>query len=95
MEASIVSTTLVTISNRLHGFERSSWIVSGYQISYTGRQKSITENSSAITYFFEGFLVIWAKMSDIFGRKSPLILAIFVFAVFSAACGAAQTMTQL
>ncbi|TVY43112.1 Efflux pump [Lachnellula subtilissima] len=77
MEASIVSTALVAMTSDLHGFDKSSWIVSGYQISYTG------------------FLVIWAKMSDIFGRKYSLMTAVFLFAVFSGACGAAQTMTQL
>ncbi|TVY24313.1 Efflux pump [Lachnellula hyalina] len=77
MEASIVSTALVAMTSDLHGFDKSSWIVSGYQISYTG------------------FLVIWAKMSDIFGRKYSLMTAVFIFAGFSGACGAAQTMTQL
>jgi len=77
MEASIVSTALVAMASDLHGFDKSSWIVSGYQISYTG------------------FLVIWAKMSDIFSRKYSLMTAVFIFAGFSGACGAAQTMTQL
>ncbi|PCH08139.1 Major facilitator superfamily domain, general substrate transporter [Penicillium occitanis (nom. inval.)] len=39
-------------------------------------------------------LIIYAKMSDIFGRKSFLLLAVFIFTVFSVACGAAQTMQQ-
>ncbi|GKZ24445.1 hypothetical protein AbraIFM66951_010463 [Aspergillus brasiliensis] len=44
---------------------------------------------------YAGLLVISAKFSDIFGRKSCLLVAVFVFVVFSGACGAAQTMEQL
>ena len=40
MEASIVSTALVAMTSDLHGFDKSSWIVSGYQISYTGMGSS-------------------------------------------------------
>lgn len=42
-----------------------------------------------------GVLIIFAKLSDIFGRKSLLLTALFIFLVFSSACGAAQTMPQL
>ncbi|RDH15403.1 MFS general substrate transporter [Aspergillus niger ATCC 13496] len=44
---------------------------------------------------YAGLLVISAKFSDIFGRKSCLLVAVFLFVVFSGACGAAQTMEQL
>ncbi|OJJ67087.1 hypothetical protein ASPBRDRAFT_661755 [Aspergillus brasiliensis CBS 101740] len=44
---------------------------------------------------YVGLLVISAKLSDLFGRKSCLLVAIFLFVVFSGACGAAQTMDQL
>ena len=42
-----------------------------------------------------GLLIIWAKISDIFGRKFAIITSICIFVAFSAACGAAQTITQL
>jgi len=42
-----------------------------------------------------GVLIIYAKLSDIFGRKSFLVLAIAIFVIFSGACGAAQTIDQL
>ena len=42
-----------------------------------------------------GMLIIWAKLSDIFGRKHLVIVAVLVFTAFSGACGAAQSMTQL
>jgi MFS family permease len=44
---------------------------------------------------YVGVLVIFAKLSDIFGRKALLSTAIITFIIFSGACGAAQTLTQL
>lgn len=40
-------------------------------------------------------LIIWAKLSDIFGRKVVAIVVLVIFTAFSAGCGAAQTITQL
>lgn len=50
-----------------------------------------------LTPFYEltGVLVLCAKLSDIFGRKTCLLASVGVFVVFSAACGGAQTMDQL
>lgn len=42
-----------------------------------------------------GVLVIFAKLSDIFGRKLLLLVVVLIFAVFSGACGAAQSIEQL
>jgi MFS family permease len=42
-----------------------------------------------------GFLIIFAKFSDIFGAKFMLLLALLIFTVFSIACGAATAMTEL
>ena len=36
-EVSIVSTSLLTITNELKGFNHSSWVVDAYLITYTGR----------------------------------------------------------
>ncbi|EGC49537.1 drug resistance transporter [Histoplasma capsulatum var. duboisii H88] len=46
-----------------------------------------------ITY--TGGLVIWAKLSDLLGRKPIFVASLLIFAAFSGGCGAAQTMTQL
>ncbi|KID83966.1 Major facilitator superfamily domain, general substrate transporter [Metarhizium guizhouense ARSEF 977] len=40
-------------------------------------------------------IIIFAKFSDIFGRKPIFLLSTTTFIVFSAACSAAQTLTQL
>ncbi|KAI9036876.1 MFS general substrate transporter [Aspergillus affinis] len=44
---------------------------------------------------YVGVLVISAKFSDIFGRKSCLLAAVLIFIVFSGACGGSQTIEQL
>ncbi|KAF2009361.1 MFS multidrug transporter-like protein [Aaosphaeria arxii CBS 175.79] len=44
---------------------------------------------------YVGVLVILAKLSDIFGRKLLLSLSISLFIIFSAGCGAAQSLAQL
>ncbi|ROW13544.1 hypothetical protein VPNG_04491 [Cytospora leucostoma] len=40
-------------------------------------------------------IVIFAKLSDIFGRKPVFVLCTFIFVAFSAGCAGAQTMVQL
>jgi MFS family permease len=40
-------------------------------------------------------IIIWSKLSDIFGRKPAILATLSIFTAFSAGCGAAQTMTQL
>ena len=36
LEVTIVSTSLVDITNDLQGFDKTSWIVTGYLITFTG-----------------------------------------------------------
>jgi len=50
---------------------------------------------SFIPLTIAGFLVIYAKFSDIFGAKFMILLALLIFTVFSIACGAATGMTEL
>ncbi|MBS2011077.1 MAG: MFS transporter, partial [Cyanobacteria bacterium SZAS TMP-1] len=40
-------------------------------------------------------LPLYAKLSDILGRKNILVFGVVVFMLGSALCGFAQTMTQL
>jgi MFS family permease len=51
--------------------------------------------TSAYLLGYVGVLIVWTKLSDIFGRKLLYGISLFLFIVFSAACGAAQTLTQL
>lgn len=42
-----------------------------------------------------GFLVIFAKFSDVLGRKVTVLTAMATFTIASIACGFASTMDQL
>ncbi|KAI0161912.1 drug resistance transporter EmrB/QacA subfamily [Hypoxylon sp. FL1284] len=77
LETTIVSTSLISITNALGGFEQRDWVVTAYLITYTG------------------FLIIYAKFSDVLGRKLLILVAIALFAVFSIVCGSISSMTQL
>ncbi|KAL4985183.1 major facilitator superfamily domain-containing protein [Aspergillus falconensis] len=57
-------------------------------------EKSSWVVSSYLTTYFS-FLIIWAKISDLVGRKVMLITALVVFLGFSGGCGGAQTALQL
>ncbi|KAI0190606.1 MFS multidrug transporter-like protein [Astrocystis sublimbata] len=46
-----------------------------------------------ITY--TGFIIAWAKISDILKRKWSLLAAVFLFLIASALCGASQNITML
>ncbi|RPA95467.1 putative MFS multidrug transporter [Choiromyces venosus 120613-1] len=77
LETTIVSTSLISITNALNGFDQGSWVVTSYMLTYTG------------------FLIIYAKFSDIFGRKPMVLVALLIFTVLSIVCGASQNMLQL
>ena len=94
-----MSTALVAITNALNGFEKNNWIVTSYLLTYAGRHKFKYNRPNReyceVPDCVIGFLIILSRFSDIFGRKPLILLAVFLFTVFSAACGAAQTFTQL
>lgn len=47
LEIPVVTTSLVTISKELGGFDKSSWVVSGYLLGYVGKLiPSVVSNSS-------------------------------------------------
>ncbi|EPS38145.1 hypothetical protein H072_8119 [Dactylellina haptotyla CBS 200.50] len=76
-ETTVVATSLVAITSEFQDFNRASWIVVVYLLTYNG------------------FLLLSSKLCDILGIKTMFLVANFIFAVFSIACGAAQSMTQL
>ncbi|KAM7213961.1 Major facilitator superfamily domain containing protein [Rhypophila decipiens] len=77
LETTIVSTSLVSIVNDLHGFGQSGWVVTSYMLTYTG------------------FLIIYAKLSDILGCKLLILISVALFTIFSIACGASISMLPL
>ncbi|KAF3767244.1 MFS general substrate transporter, partial [Cryphonectria parasitica EP155] len=77
LETTIVSTSLVSITNALGGFDQRDWVVVSYLLTYTG------------------FLVIYAKFSDILGRKLMLLIGLGFFTIFSIVCGSVSNMLEL
>ncbi|KAF2804408.1 MFS general substrate transporter [Mytilinidion resinicola] len=77
MDTSVTSTAILTITDQLGGYNRSSWVFTAYLLTFCG------------------FQLIWAKLSDILTRKAIIVASLFIFTVFSGACGASQTLTQL
>ncbi|KAL8724486.1 MAG: hypothetical protein Q9166_007920 [cf. Caloplaca sp. 2 TL-2023] len=73
-------------------------IVTTSIVGITDDLQGFNESSWLATAYlltYVGFLIIWAKLSDIFGRKLFSAVAALIFVVCSGACGAAQSMTQL
>lgn len=67
-------------------------------VSITDELKHFSQSSWIITAYlltYTSFMIVLAKLSDIFGRKTMLIFSTFIFTVFSGGCAAAQTMIQL
>jgi hypothetical protein len=79
MEVSVVATALVGITREMGGSDTNN--VSWIMSSYL--------------LGYVAVMIITSKFSDVFGRKSLLVLCAAVFTVFSGACGAAQSITQL
>ncbi|KAF2643899.1 MFS general substrate transporter [Massarina eburnea CBS 473.64] len=77
MESTITSTSVITITNDLGGYLKSSWILTAYWLT-----------SGA-------FQIIWAKISDVYGRKNSILTSILIFTAFSGACGGSQSVIQL
>lgn len=95
VEYTIVSTSLVSITDSLHSFSTSSWIVTAYLLTYTGTWLLHIERSQPLTDRNPGFLIIIAKLSDIFGRKNFIVLVLGSFIAFSIGCGLSNDMTTL
>lgn len=95
LEVTIVSTSLIAITNDLGGFNETSWIVSGYLITYTGMARVLETSKSVRLTLYQAFIILWAKISDILGRKSTLLTCLLIFLGLSAGCGASATLDQL
>jgi MFS family permease len=92
LEIPIVTTSLVSITDDLGGFNKVGWVISSYLLGYVGKSSVYIIKFELIR---EGVLVIFAKLSDILGRRFVLSLSILIFIIFSGACGASQTVDQL
>ncbi|PSN61251.1 MFS general substrate transporter [Corynespora cassiicola Philippines] len=67
-------------------------IISTFLIAITNSLRRFDQSRWILT---TGFIIIWAKLRDVFGRKTCSLTTMAIFTIFSGACGAAQNMTQL
>ncbi|KAI1125671.1 drug resistance transporter [Nemania abortiva] len=73
-------------------------IVGTALVSITNDLNDFARASWVVTAFlitYTAGLVVWAKLSDLLGRKQTCIAALVLFTAFSGGCGAAQSMIQL
>ncbi|KAI0147457.1 major facilitator superfamily domain-containing protein [Xylariaceae sp. FL1272] len=73
-------------------------IVSTALVSITSDLQDFARASWVVTAYlitFTSGLVIWAKLSDLWGRKWTMVSTLVIFIAFSGACGGAQTIVQL
>lgn len=47
LDVTIVSSALTSITDDLEGFEKRSWIITGYLATYTGKDSYVSSISSA------------------------------------------------
>lgn len=94
---------------RLHVLTFSIWIslflstiettiVSTALVSITDDLHGFDSRDWVVTSYlltYTGFLIIYAKFSDIFGRKTMFLLALVLFTTFSIVCGSASSMEGL
>lgn len=96
MEIPVLITALVAITEDLGGFGDVSWVLSSYLLGYVGMSEACPiRKSNSYSHAMVAVLIIFAKFSDIFGRKPIFLLSTAIFIIFSAGCAAAQTLTQL
>ncbi|OMP88200.1 putative transporter C3H1.06c [Diplodia seriata] len=97
IKVSVVGTSLVSIGDELHGFQQTGWVVTGYLVTYTSKSPHPTNRPLLKAYRIPtpGMIILWAKLSDILGRKPITTATVTIFVVFSGGCAAAQSMTQL
>ncbi|KAF2248085.1 MFS general substrate transporter [Trematosphaeria pertusa] len=78
--------------------QMESTITSASVITITNDLGGYIKNSWILTAYWltSGALqIIWAKLSDIYGRKETIVASLILFSAFSGACGGSQTVTQL
>ncbi|KAJ5973965.1 major facilitator superfamily domain-containing protein [Penicillium waksmanii] len=98
IEATIVSTSLVTITNDLQNSSQSSWVITSYLLTYTGSllHSHCFQFSAPLTdSIVLGFLIIWSNGGNLFGVKRALLTSLFIFTVFSGGCAGAQSLSAL
>ncbi|KAF2800543.1 MFS multidrug transporter-like protein [Melanomma pulvis-pyrius CBS 109.77] len=92
----MLTTTSICCSIFLPNFEVT--IVSTALVDISNDMRAFNQTGWVMVGYlttYTGLIIIWAKLSDIVGRKAVLTASLVAFTVFSGGCGASQTITQL
>jgi MFS family permease len=94
LDTTIITTALIKISSGFNALEQGAWLVTAYLLTYNCvlRDDDLGPGCADLNI---AFLLITAKLSDIWGLKTLLLSCAVIFLSFSMACGAAQSMVQL
>ncbi|KAI3010430.1 hypothetical protein CBS147346_1643 [Aspergillus niger] len=95
LESTIVSTSLVAITDDLQGFGRSSWIITSYLLTYAGKEGALPKWFAILIEYYQGFLMIWSKAGDIWGVKPMLLASLAIFTAFSGGCSGSRNLSDL
>ena len=86
----------MTISHDLEDFVNAPWIILAYLLTYMGRRTlQYHFLGSILLISILGFAVCIAKLSDIYGRRSMLMVSWVLFIGFSLGCASAKDMVAL
>ena len=94
LEITIVSTSIVPITNDLGGFSKNSWVLEAYLLTYVGIYTFLHPVSISFTNVDRLPNNLVQIQRHLRPQTHP-ITGTVIFTTFSGACGAAQTMTQL
>jgi MFS family permease len=98
IDATVVATMLVDISDEFQDFKASSWVVLSYTLTEVGASKQTTPFTRSRSFnadVLTGFAVAMARFSDAIGRKTVVCASFIIFLVASMGCGASATLDQL
>ncbi|KAM7204961.1 Major facilitator superfamily domain containing protein [Rhypophila sp. PSN 637] len=90
--------TILCLCSGLFLSSLETTIIATALVSISSSLGSYDQSNWVVTAYlvtYTGFLTIFARFSDMFGRKPTLCFSIAIFTAFSLACGLAQTMNQL
>ncbi|KAM7215801.1 Major facilitator superfamily domain containing protein [Rhypophila decipiens] len=90
--------TILCLCSGLFLSSLETTIIATALVSISSSLGSYDKSNWVVTAYlvtYTGFLTIFARFSDMFGRKPTLCFSIAIFTAFSLACGLAQTMNQL
>lgn len=95
LDGTIVTTALFKISSGFNALQDAGWIVITYLLTYNCMIFYPSSDRTYSTNINIAFLMITAKLTDVWGIRAVLLTGNAVFFIFSLACGFSRTINQL